>query len=275
MADFFKCPTFFLEYKYPFSFNGASYLKRELEDLITFLEKETGRKLNPNKLEESLNIAQQTLKYDVQINELRKVIPCPINARGVMPLMWARLCGEGKPETLRFAQTLYQETKDRITQGKAVIEGNTIRLAWTGPFPFFDMKIINWMEENYGAIIVLDVLNYLPARADFEPPSDPLEWLALINLSHSGMRLSGAYDEEVRIQLKKVFTETKPDGSIFFAHFGCKQVAGMSRLMIDDIRESAGIPTLILDGDILDQRIASGNVLRAKLSEYLTMIQKK
>ena len=49
----------------------------------------------------------------------------------------------------------------------------------------------------------------------------------------------------------------------------------MSRPMIDDIKEAAGIPTFVLDGDILDQRIASGNVLRAKLTEYLTMIKNK
>ena len=275
LADFFKCPAYFLDYKYPYNFNAVPYLKKELEELIAFLEKETGKKLNHHKLEESLNIAQQTLNYDVQINELRKAIPCPISARGVMPLLWTRLCGEGRPETLSFAQSLYQETGDRVAQGKGVIEGDTIRLAWNGPLPFFDMKIVNWMEKNYGAVIVLDLLNYLPARADFEPPSDLLEWLAMLNLSHPGVRMSGAYDEEVRVQLKKVFREARLDGSIFFAHFGCKQVPGMSRLMIDDIKEAAGIPTFVLDGDILDQRIASGNVLRAKLTEYITMIKNK
>jgi hypothetical protein len=46
----------------------------------------------------------------------------------------------------------------------------------------------------------------------------------------------------------------------------------MLRLYTDGIREEAGIPTLTLDGDLLDPRVVSGVQMRNRLNEFFQVL---
>ncbi|MBI2876730.1 MAG: 2-hydroxyacyl-CoA dehydratase [Candidatus Tectomicrobia bacterium] len=132
---------------------------------------------------------------------------------------------------------------------------------------------MDWMAEEHGAAIVMDTFNAL-ASSEGMTTEDPIDYLArasyrgyLARTSYGDMAAGGTVKDV--IQMCK---EYRADGVIFFAHFACKQYCGMLRLYADGIREEAGIPTLTLDGDLLDPRVVSGAQMRNRLNEFFLVL---
>jgi benzoyl-CoA reductase/2-hydroxyglutaryl-CoA dehydratase subunit BcrC/BadD/HgdB len=69
--------------------------------------------------------------------------------------------------------------------------------------------------------------------------------------------------------------EADIDGSIYFTHFGCKQTCGLQKIYRDKIMEDLGLPTLFVDMDISDPNVVSVDQMKAKIHEYIEMIEKK
>jgi benzoyl-CoA reductase/2-hydroxyglutaryl-CoA dehydratase subunit BcrC/BadD/HgdB len=276
LSDMKKVPTHFANFEYRYHSSSAQNLKNEFEELIAFLEKHTGRKLDREKLRETVKISIKANRTMMEVHQLRKKRPCPLRARDGFNSFSMRLVGEGMPESLEFFDAQLREVRGRIERGEGVLPEERMRLVANGVYPFFAMELLDWVQDKYGAIFVADMFNCTPwTDLDENDPIDPVELLARKWLSFFGMEtVYGATENTIDYVIDSV-KESQVDGSIFFTHFGCKQTCGLQKIYRDKIMEELGLPTLFVDMDISDPKVVSVDQMKGKIHEYIEMIERK
>lgn len=276
LSDMKKVPTHFANFEYRYHTNSVQYLKTEFEELIEFLERHTGRKMDKDRLREITKHSIKANRTMMEIHQLRKKRPCPLRARDGFNSFSMRLVGEGMPEALEFFEAQLSEVKGRVERGEGVLPEERMRLVASGVYPFFAMEILDWVQEKYGAIFVADPFNYTPwTDMDENDPMDPVELLARKWLSFFGLELLyGPIENSIDYVMDSI-KESQVDGSIYFTHFGCKQTCGLQKIYRDKIMAEIGVPTLFVDMDISDPKVVSVDQMKAKIHEYIEMIERK
>lgn len=64
-------------------------------------------------------------------------------------------------------------------------------------------------------------------------------------------------------------------GAIFWSHIGCKQGSAMIYWVKEALREQVGIPTLVVDMDILDPSVTSDEAMKEKLEGFFELLDEK
>jgi benzoyl-CoA reductase/2-hydroxyglutaryl-CoA dehydratase subunit BcrC/BadD/HgdB len=67
----------------------------------------------------------------------------------------------------------------------------------------------------------------------------------------------------------------KVEGAVYWAHIGCKQGCALIRIIRDALREEAGIPTLVLDIDVVDPSFVSEEELKDKLEGFFERLEEE
>ena len=73
---------------------------------------------------------------------------------------------------------------------------------------------------------------------------------------------------------KKLARLTDADGSILFAHWGCKGTIGASTLIKREL-ENDGIPTMVLDGDGCNPANTSDGQVSTRLQAFMEMLKEE
>jgi len=95
----------------------------------------------------------------------------------------------------------------------------------------------------------------------------PFESLAKKMLSHF---LAGSIDNRINVILKAA-RDYKVDGAILFSHWGCRQSNGGARIIKDSLNK-LNIPTLVLDGDCVDQNNSSQGQVKTRLQGFVEIL---
>lgn len=271
LTDIYKCPSFWMDYPYMEREGGIEFFKKEFADLIRFLEEHTGHKLDPDRLKETLEISRQTNEYYAKILELRKTAPAPFGGREGWNIIMNIRYVDGLPETLEYFKAFYEETRDKVARGESHLAEERHRLIWVGGYPFFFMRIIDWVEEQYQAVVVGEAQSSVKHRLGGDT-SDPLGFLARKAAGFGIWRVFGEFGT-ITPELVEQAQALKADAAIYFASTGCKQGCGITRLLRDTWGGMAGLPTLILDGDVLDPRVTSVAQIKDQLAKFFAMLE--
>ena len=122
------CPGFFIDRPFKNSEQEIQYLTGELDDMVHFLEKQSERKMDWNRLSEIVERMDQQIELVRQINELRKNVPTPFSALGFLDLVTIDYLFPGQPEAIEYLQTLLEELNTTIRQGKGAVPNERFRL---------------------------------------------------------------------------------------------------------------------------------------------------
>lgn len=268
----YKPPTFYLDYPYRYYAEEAvQYYKKQLEDMVAFLEEITHKPLDLDRLREALSYSYKAQHYYVLVHELRKSIPAPMGGKEALSSLGIWTCAPGLPEMEEYYKAQYEEVKERVERGEGVVPQERHRMAWWGTYPCFDMGLIDWIEKEYGAVIVWDLHNLVGAKEMIDL-KDPLLAIAQRSMDWCATRICGpvghAYHEIIQ-----ACRDFSVDSAIFYTSLGCKHTASLNRLLRDGVKREIGIPTLILDGGMLDPAEVPIYEIKNKIHDYFTMIE--
>jgi hypothetical protein len=152
------------------------------------------------------------------------------------------------------------------------------RVVLCGVYPFWNMKILDWMEAEFGAVTVVDFFNAmigLTSNVNLDKIGrNPLETYArkILSVYPCLARLGGPsylFAEE----MGKMAAHVQCDSSVFFAHFGCKQTCGFNRIVTDAIMENAKIPSVVVDIDACDPKIMSEEQIKDQIRSYFHVLE--
>lgn len=273
-SEYQNIPNFLIDAPYSDDEESVTYYRGQLQKALEFLEEKTGKKLDPERLQEVAQLSRDAVDLFRQIIQLRRIVPSPL------PFVHAAKCndainlGAGTPQTVMYLQNLKEEVEARVAAGQGAIAQERHRVAWWGAMPFFDPKLSRWLADRHGVAVVADNFTLLPPSfSPEEPLADPLRYIARKTLGMSIARLSRPYDG-VRADLVKTTRENQADCAVIFTSLGCKQLSGLTRLMKDSMSEELGLPTLVIDGDYCDYRVVSSAQIRGKVDEFFTAVVK-
>ena len=158
MMELSHSPGFFLDNPFQNSPEELKYLTGELEDMVRFLEEKSGKKMNWNKLAESIARTNQEIALYREIDELRKAVPSPMSISGYLSLLSADYLFPGQPEAIQYLTQLRDELKNMVQQGKGAVSNERFRLMTLFLSPMHLTGYLAGLFEEYGAVSAVEPL---------------------------------------------------------------------------------------------------------------------
>lgn len=266
-------PGFFLDRPYRWDSSEIDYFAAELEELVSFLEGQVGRRLDWDRLSQVLAISAEMVEQERAINRLRSRVPCPGLNRHINQFVVVDWLFGGTPEGAAFARTVREEMEAMAKQGKTHGE-ERFRLLSIFPPPLYRWKLVDWMQREGGASLVGDPFCF--HWQEWEPDfSRPLQSLARKYLLEPHSRtMHGAAREAVEAAVAQA-TEAKAQGAIYWASAGCPQGCAMVPAVKEALGQRAGIPTLVVDMEVNDPTFVSEEELKEKLEAFFETLEEE
>jgi len=73
-------------------------------------------------------------------------------------------------------------------------------------------------------------------------------------------------------ELTRLVKEYKANVAIAMAHWSCQQYNGIMRMMKDEVQGKLGVPFFMLNGDLLDARVASSEQMKSDLANFMSSV---
>jgi benzoyl-CoA reductase/2-hydroxyglutaryl-CoA dehydratase subunit BcrC/BadD/HgdB len=271
LMDLYDIPGFFLDRPYRFIENQVDYYARQMRDLVAFLEERTGKKLDLDRLREILGHSLDMMNLYHEMYELRKAIPAPMRNRSFMNQMIIEWTYCGTPQGTKWFETARDEIQENVNAGRGTADKERYRLLSLFLPPMFENKLLDWMEREYGAVIAMDPMSSWPHPIDIDI-SDPIKGVAQLSFYRSASRLLHGPGDEFICDAILNAREFQVDAALYFAHIGCRQACALIKPVKDALMKM-GIPTGVIDIDLMDPSFTSTDQIKEKLEEFFERLE--
>lgn len=271
-------PQFILDSPYWDTEDVLEYYEQQLLDLIAFMEEHSHRKLDWDRLREVMDESNRMAEYWLELNELKKLVPCPSDSKTGPYAAIAGTCLAGHPLATRVLKGLRDDAKERAQLGKGVCSHERIRANWFYIHVIYDALWMNKLQEQYGAVSVMDMLSYYRVTPmNTSSPKRMLRSLAQRNLTAVPMGRQGRGGADIFLNdLMQTTKEWKADCVIFAGNAGCKWLKACIGMAREELKEKFGVPVLYFDIDIFDPRFRSAVEYRKEVEDFFsTMLPSK
>jgi len=243
---------------------ALKYVVSQLQLMLGSLQDISGRKLDPDRLEEAVHNAERARQAMSKVNLLRLDLASPLRSAEAFGFLFLYFTGLGSREMPEIYETLAGELEENIGNVTAPEKPPRYRLLWLHLKPFYRNDLLNYLEEK-GARIIFEEFNHVYWGA--MDKNKPLESIAERMLSHF---IYGDITHRLQV-IRELAEKYEVDGVIHFSHWGCHQNSGSLRIMRDFLRKE-GLPFLSLDGDCIDDRNYAAGQLQTRLDGFLEML---
>jgi benzoyl-CoA reductase/2-hydroxyglutaryl-CoA dehydratase subunit BcrC/BadD/HgdB len=263
MAAHFKKDLFVLNIPQQETGAGVRYLADQIRQMVRFVSDHTGQILDEEKLRTAVIRTNQAREIMVETYELAKQIPSPADGKMLanFGIVMALLLGSDAGVTV--AQAYRDEFEKRVKTGGSGKE--KIRLMWIQNRIQFKNPLVDMLEKEFGAIIVIDELNDI--TWDAIDPDDPYTGMAKRSIS---IPFNGEATRRID-HLKKLASEYKIDGAINPCNWGCRQGTGAKGLISEGLKE-IGVPVLNLEVDCVDHRTFADGQVKTRMEAFIEML---
>ena len=241
---------------------NINFMVKELRELVVFLERLVGKKMDWDKLDEVTNDLIEINRVWHEINELRKTRPCPMHSRDFWSCMNASLYPAGDPKvSLKLYQDVYEEVKERVENKIGAVAEEKYRLVFAELPPWHDLKIFDELAER-GWNFVIESWAYHPPkpRDDYSKISDPLERIATQTYQwfagyFKDALKEGEYMGYFAYPYLEYARTYQCDGALFHPLLTCRTATNHLMLTQDRLLNKLKVPSLIAEGDIVDLKL--------------------
>jgi benzoyl-CoA reductase/2-hydroxyglutaryl-CoA dehydratase subunit BcrC/BadD/HgdB len=264
-------PLFVLDRPYnPASLRGevdnrlVEYYVTQLKELIAFLEQTTGSRLKYEKLEEVAQLSYDAYELFDRVLASRKKIPSPMSAADGFAAIFPQMYMAGTVAAVEFYRKLDQEVQERLASGRGVVPEEKYRLLWNGiPF-WYNMGLLNVFDPT-GGVIVAETTYYQPYRTR-DP--DPLRELAKKYLWF------GCEGVCYWIDLALYFVQEYRIDGVVLSYTPCCRPLYIPQLEIKNTLKQSGIPVLVLDNDMADERTYAAGQIKTRVEAFIEIMQR-
>ncbi len=276
VSDCFKVPFFLLDM--PYNISGADsenletthikFYASQLEELIAFLEIQTGTELDKEKLRKVLVLSDRTSQLWDEIQKYRRTIPSPMDARDAFSAVFFMLSIPGTEAAVSFYEKLRDEVKERAARKFGAIENEKYRLIWDNLPPWFDLNFFEYLN-GLGAIVVAETFSHVwMGRLN---PSKPFETLARKYLPNFA---NCSINRKIHM-IQDLVKEFSADGIILPTNWGCRMMSIGETIVKERIYEKLGIQSLILNMDSTDWRSYDEAQIKRNVEVFLQILSEK
>ena len=259
LAEYFDVPQFVVDVPYAADQDSVDYVAGQLRQMVVFLEKHTGQKLDQDLLKETVARSVRSLANFDRYMTLRADKQLIGEITGEMFSAFALHNLLGSPETEAYTRRCLEEVEQAPPAAG-------VRLLWLHTVPFWVDPLRAVTDFSREVQVVGCDMCYegiLPCYSD-----DPYEAMAQ-RIVYSPFNGPATRRIDRAIQAAR---QVKADGAVWFCHWGCKHTLGGAQLAKERM-EGAGIPTLVLDGDGCDRSHGGEGQMGTRLEAFVEMLK--
>ncbi|MFX0075199.1 MAG: 2-hydroxyacyl-CoA dehydratase [Candidatus Hermodarchaeota archaeon] len=263
-------PLFMLDMPYIHNEESFEYYAGQLRLGLEKLGQVIGQEPDYDQLKKSIEIENKVNQIKLEIFDLIKASPCPIDNMFNAISAGASIFISGTQENLEYYQEMYRVAKERYKKGEYYGGIEKIRSIWPYMITFFSVDLLEWLNRNLGLSVLFDIFNYNFA--------EPISTKSDLNTLYYDMARKSYQWPMVKqsTQFYEPFIEDcismardfNADCFIYTQSIACKQFGSIPTLLREALMEEVGIPTLLIEFDAGDERMTSIKSFKQKIEMF-------
>ena len=247
---------------------ALDYVKKQMNELVSFLEGITGKRLDYDHLKDILRISEETCSHWKQILNAAAQIPSPLTVFDQFIAMAPIVSQRGCPVALDFYKKLKSEIDERVRLKMGAVPGERFRLYWDNLPVWRELKWLSNLFASFGACLTSTIYTLPWTSLDVNPRS-PFESWATQYLIYFNWHLERRV--ELILDLKERFSL---NGFVYHSNRSCKMLSLVVHEIEKAVTEATGTPGIVIDADHGDPRFYSLDQIRHQLEIYFDMLSR-
>jgi len=249
------------------------YQAEQFRGLIAFLEKQTGKKMDMERLWETIRLSDKAWDLWYEIDRMRVAVPCPMPAQDHFSTMVAAYYFSGTPVAVDFYQGLYDEVKHKVENKIGVVPDEKYRILYGGGLPpWHTLWIFNYFE-SFGAVFVIENVyrGYDPVEvpASVKDPVEFLAWRSFLRFTQRHEKAKANSGNPSTERLLDMIRDYKIDGVVFHACRSCRAMTVGQVHSKNLLGQYTDIPMMQLVSDMVDLRDYSEAQWKAQIGAFI------
>ena len=246
---------------------AIEYYAGQLQGALDFMVEHGFNVVDRDRLKEAVALSKKLILLWNEIDDCRKAVPTPMATVDGLTAAYPLIQLAGTQLGVTLFERLLKELKGKVERKEGVIQDERLRLLWFGVPPFFNMGLLNYVED-FGAVVVKSMIEYIAGGA-YDPaimdPNKPLESLAYKAL----VDIVNPTSENMVDFIAKTVADFRIDGVVGAVKRTCGLLPGYMRQVKDAVYEESKVPTMIFDLDGLDIREYDDATSKANLDSFI------
>lgn len=273
MAQTLKCPLYVIdcpEITDKIENYHVKYVDEQLRSLASELEKVTGTNLDEEKLKEAVKLSDRAAELWRKVIEYRRAKPCPMGVTDSSAAMFPMVASAGTQEAAEYYERLLDEVSGRVKEGVGALEEEKFRLLLSGIPYWHHLRMFNYLEDKYGAVVVHELYTATWGLASLNPakPFESLAYKTLLNPTN--MPISWSKD-----WISGLVKDFDVDGIVLLSSRSCKATSVVNLTIQKVLRDEYGIPSVVIEADHTDDRAYSEAEVNARLDAFMEVLGAK
>ncbi len=241
---------------------------RQMEALIPTLAAISGARLDMDRLQETVALSRECTELWRQVLETATASPAPLTFFDGTIHMGPAVVLRGTQEAIDYYKLLLAELEQRVTEGVAAVEGESLRIYWEG------MPVWGRLRQHSELFAGLrtNVLASTYCSSWIFPSFDakePIRSMAKAYLELFIVR-SDAYKETY---LREMLQKFRIDGIIYHDAKTCPCNSNSRYGLPKRLEAATGIPSLVISGDLNDLRCVSDEQTRTNVEAFIEQLE--
>ncbi|MDZ7839024.1 MAG: 2-hydroxyacyl-CoA dehydratase family protein [Actinomycetota bacterium] len=253
---------YLIDVPYNYSEESIDYLSRQLEQMSKKITSRLGKKVDMDALAQAIENSNDFRYWAQKVNQVRKKLntyPPDFNGLNfILPFHGMA----GTRQAVSLYKKMYRELSSLAQEAGSARPRK--RLLWLHLKPYYRNEIFSLLEQGNCMVAFEEINHVYWPKLD---PAQPFRSMAIKMLSHY---LRGSINNRLKV-ISKLTEDYRMDGVILFSHWGCRQNNAAARLIKDQVRK-AGLPTLVIDGDCVDQNNYSHGQLQTRIQGFTELL---
>ena len=272
--DWRDIPCFAPDSPYRNDDRAIEYYANQMRDMVEFITKHMGKTLDMKRLKEVVEETNRGYQLWMEYNEIRRAIPTPHSY--VLPMsMFFQIntLNAGDPRNTPWYQDMVADAERRVRENKPEVPDQKIRVFWYDIQPFYFGEIVSWLEQEWKAVIAMDMVSYCPYDlVDTSSEDSIFRGLAKRAFQDGPMvhQARGLADNVVH-DITRIVKDYSIDCVIFPGHMGHKDMAASASLMREVCRD-LNVPFLYIGLDVADPRYTTVEEIKDRISQFFTVM---
>jgi benzoyl-CoA reductase/2-hydroxyglutaryl-CoA dehydratase subunit BcrC/BadD/HgdB len=262
LSSLWEKESFFLDIPHEITSDSIHYVEKQLMQAALKVSEITGQSFDMDKLKESIRRSNRSRRFQLEILDMLKAKPMPMNPRDMIgySLHGNLFCGGPVKEMLD--QQLISEIRDKRKKGIARPE--RYRIFWFAWFPVYQANVFETLKDQQVGIPLCETFRVYWDEIDEEKPLEGLALKCLKNpfIGPASRRIKG---------MPEIVDEYGIDGALLFATPACRH-SNNAFMLLKDTFSTLGKPFLLLDMDISDPRGYQPEQIRTRLESFIEVM---
>ena len=266
LSRFYRVPLLLLDLPFRHAEEvpaAREYVRGQFRRLPGELSRLTGRKWSEERFRQSVALSRKASALWQECIDANAARPAPFTAVDQFLMMGPIMTMRGTPEAVEFYRGLRDEIRDRVRGGEGAVTRETVRLLWDNLPVWHQLRSVSDFLADRETVLVGATYTHAWTERALESPTiteSVADAYARVWLN-MGLR----HREKV---IRRMAAYLSADGGIFHANRSCKPYS-FGQGEIAARLHSGGVPCMLLDGDMADERDFAEGAWRTRLEAFI------